>query len=294
MHDFRVKTFLTVCRTLNYTQAAVELSLSQPAVSQHIAYLEREYSTKLFTYEHRKLELTPAGHLLRGALATMAHDEQLLRERVTEATRGQATMLRIGMTLTAGEYVVADALVPYLTKHPSVNVTVRSGGTKRLLALLDDGEIDCAFVEGLFDKSSYAHDVFSTERLVCICAADHAFAAEPSSFEDLLGERLILREDTSGSRDVLVHALASHNLTTDSFTDTCVVESLDIIKRFVVGGFGISFVYESAVQRELADGTLRIVELPDSPIFHNVSFVRLPGSIFENELHTLARDLRAS
>ena len=101
MHDFRVKTFLTVCRTLNYTQAAVELSLSQPAVSQHIAYLEREYSTKLFTYEHRKLELTPAGHLLRGALATMAHDEQLLRERVAEATRDANDIYREGVEMAA-------------------------------------------------------------------------------------------------------------------------------------------------------------------------------------------------
>ncbi len=294
MHDFRVKTFLTVCRTLNYTQAAAELSLSQPAVSQHISYLEREYGAKLFTYEHKKLELTDAGRLLKGALATMAHDEQLLRERVAEAAHGQATLLRIGMTLTAGEYVVADPLVRYLAKHPEINVTVRSGGTKQLLGLLDDGEIDCAFVEGLFDKSAYAHDVFSTERLVCICAAGHAFSTEPTSFESLLGERLILREETSGSRDVLAHALAGRNLTTDSFAYACVVESLDIIKRFVAGDFGVSFVYESAIQRELADGTLRIVELPDSPIFHNVSFVRLPGSIFESELHALARDLRAS
>ena len=48
MQDFRVKTFLTVCRTLNYTRAAEELALTQPAVSQHITYLEREYGAKLF------------------------------------------------------------------------------------------------------------------------------------------------------------------------------------------------------------------------------------------------------
>ena len=61
MQDFRVKTFLTVCRTLNYTRAAEELMLTQPAVSQHISYLEKEYGAKLFTYRHKKLELTRAG-----------------------------------------------------------------------------------------------------------------------------------------------------------------------------------------------------------------------------------------
>jgi len=55
VQDFRVKTFLTVCKTLNYTRAAEELALTQPAVSQHITYLEREYNAKLFTYHRKKL-----------------------------------------------------------------------------------------------------------------------------------------------------------------------------------------------------------------------------------------------
>ena len=100
MQDFRVKTFLTVCRTLNYTRAAEELALTQPAVSQHITYLEREYGAKLFTYHRKKLELTPAGRVLRDGLATMAHDDVLLHERIEEVAHGATVKLRIGMTLT--------------------------------------------------------------------------------------------------------------------------------------------------------------------------------------------------
>lgn len=101
MQDYRVKTFLTVCRTLNYTRAAEELALTQPAVSQHITYLEREYGAKLFTYHRKKLELTPAGRVLRDGLATMAHDDVLLHERIEEVAHGATVKLRIGMTLTA-------------------------------------------------------------------------------------------------------------------------------------------------------------------------------------------------
>lgn len=287
MQDFRVKTFLTVCQTLNYTRAAEELALTQPAVSQHITYLEREYGAKLFTYHHKKLELTRAGRVLRDALATMAHDDMLLHERIAEVAHGTAIPLRIGMTLTAGEYVVAAPLVRYLAAHPEIRATVRSGGTQQLLALLSQGSIDCAFVEGLFDKSAFAGDTFRTEQLVCICAADHQFALQPKTLQDLLGEKLILREEGSGSRDVLTHALAKHNLSTDAFADTCVVESLDIIKIFVAGDLGISFVYESAVAREVQEGTLRIVPLAGEPIDHDIAFVRLPHSIFEDDLRAL-------
>lgn len=292
MQDFRVKTFLTVCQTMNYTRAAEELALTQPAVSQHITYLEHEYGAKLFTYHHKKLELTRAGRVLRDGLATMAHDDRLLHEHIAEVAHGAAIPLRIGMTLTAGEYVVAAPLVRYLADHPEIRATVRSGGTKHLLELLRAGDIDCAFVEGFFDKSSLVGDTFRTEQLVCICAADHHLAQKPSSLEDLLGERLILREEGSGSRAVLEHALAKHNLSPAAFADSCVVESLDIIKIFVAGDLGISFVYEAAVERELQAGTLRIVPLPGEPIDHDISFVRLPHSIFEDELHALFEDLR--
>ena len=61
MLDFRVETFLTVCRTMNYTRAAEELNVTQPAVSQHIAYLEKAYGASLFDYRNKKLALTAGG-----------------------------------------------------------------------------------------------------------------------------------------------------------------------------------------------------------------------------------------
>lgn len=291
MQDFRVETFLTVCRTMNYTRAAEELSITQPAVSQHVAHLERAYGVPLFTYRNKKLQLTDAGALLRDALATMAHDEHLLRERVRSAATGARVELAVGMTLTAGEYLVAAPLADYLRRHPELHATVRSGGTGELLALLDAGKIDCAFVEGFFDKSAYAWDVFRTERLVCVCAADHEFAAEPVRVEDLFDERLIVRETGSGTRAVLEHALAAQNLTVDGFAHTSVVESLDVIKIFVERDLGISFLYEAAVTRELAAGTLRTVELDGPAIEHDIAFIRLKDSVFEHDFRVLFNEL---
>ena len=292
MQDFRVKTFLTVCRTLNYTRAAEELALTQPAVSQHSTYLEHEYGAKLFAYHHKKLELTPAGRVLHDALATMAHDNMLLHERINEVASGTAINLRLGMTLTAGEYVVARPLARYLKTRPEIEITVRSEGTRHLLELLDEGVIDCAFVEGLFDKSRYTARAFSRERLVPICAADHQFDRTPHTIEDLLGERLILREEGSGSRNVFVHALARHNLSPDSFAQHFVVESLDIIKIFVEADLGISFVYEAAVQKEVQEGSLRIIPLAHDDVFHDISFVYLPGSLYEQDMENLFEALQ--
>ena len=287
MQDYRVETFLTACRTMNFTRAAEALSITQPAVSQHIAHLEKAYGARLFDYRNKKLALTEAGVLLRDALATMAHDERMLRERMAHAGTGAPVELSVGMTLTAGEYVVAAPLADCLARHPELRAVVRSGGTAELLALLDAGDIDCAFVEGFFDKSAYAWDVLRTERLVCVCSPDHVFAREPRTIEDLFDEHLIVRERGSGTRAVLEHALAAQNLSIDGFGQASVVESLDVIKVFVERDLGISFMYEAAACRELRAGTLRVVELEGAAIEHDIAFIRLKGSAFEAELQSL-------
>lgn len=61
MMDFKIDTFLAVCRHMNFTKAAKTLNITQPAVSQHIHYLEDYYGVKLFTYEGKKMHLTDAG-----------------------------------------------------------------------------------------------------------------------------------------------------------------------------------------------------------------------------------------
>ena len=293
MQDFRVETFLTACRTMNYTRAAEELRITQPAVSQHIAHLERVYGARLFEYRGKRLSLTPEGRMLRDALSVMVHDEALLRNRIAAAASGALVELAVGMTLTAGEYLVAAPLAEYLARHPEYRAAVRSGDTQELLGLLDAGTIDCAFVEGFFDKSSYAWNVYRSERFVCVCAPGHKFARYPQTLEDMLDEHVLVREPGSGTRAVLEHALAARNLTVDGFRRMSEVESLNVIKAFAERDLGIAFLYEAAVRREVAAGTLRVVELDGFDVRHDISFVRLPDSAFEAEFRLLFEELTA-
>lgn len=292
MQDFRVKTFLTVCHTLNYTMAARELHITQPAVSQHISFLEREYGVKLFQYQGRKLKLTKAGVILQDVLSTRMHDDELLHRKLKVISSGARSHLNVGMTLTAGRYVAARPFARFLFAHPEIKASVKSGDTAHLLSLLDTGQIDCAFVEGLFDRSSYACDVFSKERLICACASDHVLIGDEVSFDDLLGMQLLVREEGSGTRAVLEHALAEHDLTLNSFADVTEVGSVDIIKVFLLEGLGISFLYESAVRHEMDEGALGVIHLEGKPIEHNISFIRLKHSAFEDDLMAFYKEMR--
>ena len=79
MLDNRIYTFLAVCQEMNFTRAAKKLHITQPAVSQHIQYIERYYGVHAFRFEGKKLSLTPEGELLRSALLTMKNNEESLK-----------------------------------------------------------------------------------------------------------------------------------------------------------------------------------------------------------------------
>lgn len=93
MLDFRVETFLAVCRHMNFTKAARELNITQPAVSHHMHYLEQAYGTALFQHNGKRLQLTEAGEILRRTLMTMKHDEQHLQKRMQQVVSGTRVIL---------------------------------------------------------------------------------------------------------------------------------------------------------------------------------------------------------
>ena len=291
--DFRIQTFLTVCRTLNYTRAAEELSLTQPAVSQHIAHLERAFGVKLFAYRNKKLALTPAGEEVRRCAAGMQHETKLLTQRL-EALQSGGERYAVGVTLTAGEYMLARPLAQWLGAHPAAEVRIVQGDTSRLLDLLEDGTIDFALIEGLFDRQRFDWSVLCRQRLVGVCAPGNELASRGGvAWDDLLASHLIVREEGSGTRAVLGNALSSNNLGIADFARVTEVDSINIIKTLVEGGLGIAFLYEAAVAEELASGRLAQIDLAGAPIEHDIAFVCHKKGVLRDRLRALFAELTA-
>ena len=116
MLDFRMETFLAVCQCMNFTRASEQLNITQPAVSQHIRFLEKHYNTKLFRYEGKKLMLTGAGEILRNASLTMKHDEISMQSEMQKSEEG--TEIRFGATRTVGDMLMGNILEKYLREYP--------------------------------------------------------------------------------------------------------------------------------------------------------------------------------
>lgn len=132
MLDFRVETFLAVCRHMNFTKAARELNITQPAVSHHMHYLEQAYGTALFQHNGKRLQLTEAGEILRRTLMTMKHDEQHLQKRMQQVVSGTRDY-SFGATLSVAEFMINEALGRFLRLHPDSHIQMQVADTKVLL-----------------------------------------------------------------------------------------------------------------------------------------------------------------
>lgn len=213
MLDFRMETFLAVCRYMNFTRAAEKLNITQPAVSQHIRFLEKHYNTKLFRYEGKKLELTEAGEILKNASLTMMHDETAMQDEMKRA--GESEELRFGATRTVGDVLGGKMIFNYLEMYPNAHIHMIVENTRELLKKLDEGEIDFALVEGFFKKNEYDFQKYSEEPYIAVCSPDADLAesagyiwvsSDRSSENDLRRDRYSDGEDLwSGNILFTVH-----------------------------------------------------------------------------------------
>lgn len=280
MLDFRIDTFLTVCQTMNFTEAARLLHITQPAVSQHIHALEKQYGARFFASQGKRIYLTEAGQIFWQTANAMQHDVRHLQEEISRIS-GQLC-LNFGVTLTIGEYIMPQPLLRLMKERPDIRIRMIVENTDVLMKLLNEGNIDFAIIEGYYSQQSYSGITYRSERFIPVCAADYRFTKPVTELRDLLSECLFLREEGSGTRKVLEHSLMEHNLLLKDFPRLMELGNLGLIKSMVSEGMGITFIYESVVKKELEDGVLREIPLEDFPVYHDFTFLWQKGSVFDD------------
>ena len=290
MLDFRTETFLTVCQTMNFTAAARQLNITQPAVSQHIHFLEEQYHTSLFIYQNKQLFLTRSGEILRRHLLTMKNDEKAVMEELKNNITGIET-LSIGVIMTIGEYAIVDKLAGFLIQHPEINIHLHYGNTLQLLKLLNSGQISMAIVEGNYPKEYYSHKKYSTEDYIAVCAASHHFMTDhPYTMNDLVHERLLVREEGSGTRNILEQSLMTHGLHISDFIHYIEIENMHTIIGLLKRDCGISFLYKIAVEKELHSGILKEIPLDDFKMQHDFDIIWEKHSVYSDKYLSICEE----
>lgn len=274
MIDNKLQTFLMLCETRNYSLTAKELNITQPAVSQHIQYLENYYDVNLISQKGKNFSLTEEGKALQQYAKTLkANSDRIfpLLHRIKNHIRS----LNFGATLTIGENTVPPILSKIFNEDPNLNVSVAVENTQVLQKMLWEGKIDFALLEGHFNQNQFDFKLISMEPFIAVCSPENQLADTTSNLENLLNQNLILREPGSGTRDVLEQELYNQNLNIESFRRRIVVGNMNAIKKLCHENIGITFMYREAIINELSNGYLKEIPMQNFSISHPFSFVYL-------------------
>lgn len=239
MIDTRIQTFLTLCRVMNYRRTAELLNMTQPAVTQHIHFLEEQYGCKLFHYDRRTLTMTREAELLQRYAENVLYQEKKLK---TELTQNKGVSLSIGATKTIGEYVIGDHVSAFLSE-PDHRISVTVENTETLLTDLSAGKIDFALIEGYFDRSRYASRLYRKEPFVGLCGKSHPFAGRTITLDELWEQNLLLRETGSGTRDILGQLLTECNHSFAEFDKIITISNFGLITKLLENNNCITFAY---------------------------------------------------
>jgi DNA-binding transcriptional LysR family regulator len=247
----QLNVFLVAAETLNFTQAAQQLHMTQPSVSQHIQYLERHFDMELFIRNGRNLELTDAGMALL----------PLAREAVALSIRTDETMdslkgsihghLIVCCSTTPGKYILPNLLARFHRRHPQVRVTCQVSSQADALQSVAEG--DAHFALFSVSHSHYA-DLeavsFVCDPIVLIAPLDHPWAKRDEIRpQELIEGDFIMRESSSGTFSAVSDALIQRNISIDDLRILITLGNAEAIALAVQEGIGVGFVSQMVVDR---------------------------------------------
>ena len=274
MDDFRLRVFITAARTLSFTRAAEQLCISQPAVSKHVGELESRYGLQLFTRRGSRLELTEAGRTLLASAERVADDYRRLEYEMSLCTGQTEGELRLGASTTIAQYLLPPILARFTTRFPKVRVSLLSGNSGQVEQALGDHAIDLGLVESVSRHQGLHYTPFRADELVLVARPGGKYArTESVTPEALCRIPLVLRENGSGTLEVIIAALADRGIRLSQLNVVLRLGSTEGIKGFVRHSDAMAIVSAFSVVDELRSGALRIVDLEGLTLLRDFVFV---------------------
>lgn len=280
MDDHKLKVFCTVAETKSFSKTSEIIHLTQPAVSLQIQALEEIYETKLFDRSSSTVVLTPSGEVLykyaKEILNLYASAEKVIGE-ITGLVKGS---ISIGASSTIGNYLLPAIITDFKRTHLKIKIHLLVGNTKRVVELLNSGNIDLGLVEGEVTRQKMQVDKLIPDELLLVVPAYHPWAKKKEvSISELTKEPFIFREGGSGTRQMIEKFLASHGVSAQSLKVSMVLGSTEAIKAAVENGLGVSIISRWAARKESKYGTLSLLRIKEQKMLREFSMITNKGAV---------------
>ena len=276
--DFRLKVFYTVALRLNFTKAATELYITQPAVSKHIQELEETYKTKLFERNGSKIALTPAGKILLKYTKSIFEIYREIDFEMSSFNKERQGLLRLGASTTISQYIISPVLASFHQKQKDIKVNLLNGNTEQIENALINKEIEIGIVEGQSKNQSIKYIPFLKDELVLVCNSKNPLVKQNEiSVNDLKSMKFITRERGSGTLEVIEFALKKAGLKFNDLQIEMQLGSTESIKSYLLNSDCFAFMSIHAVSKELTNKELIVLDVEGLSIERYFYIITLQG-----------------
>lgn len=272
----RLNIFLLVAETQSFSRAARHLHISQPTVSKQIKELENELKVELFIRSPSGVQLTDAGNTLIPWAQKLLRDNLELQNMMVTLDQEPSGTLKIACSTTAGKYVLPILAARFRTLFTSVQISILTCSPENIAAQILEDQADLGVISReICDAMVVECQPFFKDVISLIVPSEHKFAARPFIEPDeLLDEPFILREATSGTRQVMFAQLAQYDIGLNDPNILLEVGNAEAIVEAVIAGYGISFVSRKAAARAIQQGLVREVNVRGIQLVRNLNMVR--------------------
>lgn len=254
-----LRIYKMVCEEESITKAAEKLFMTQPAVSSAISELESHLGVNLFDRISRRIYLNETGKLFLRKVINLIELYDDLEQNVKEL-EDNAT-IKIGSSITIANFILPKAIVDFEKIYKNTPTKVIVGNARKIEEMLYNNEIDLGLIEGVIYNEELIKVPFSSYKLAAICSPGHKLAIDkPIEINQLIQERLLLREKGSAIRDVFDSALLVHNLIANP--EWISINSQALIQA-VKHNLGISVLPKILIEKEIESGEIFEIKVSD-------------------------------
>ena len=278
MDTRQLAAFCAVVERKSFSQAAERLGVTQPAVSLQVRALEKRLGAQLLDRSGRRVEPTEAGaRLYRGAQRLLALEEQLLEEVAGDGDGELAGELRLGASTGPAAVVVPLLLCEFQLEHPGVKVALSVHDTHSVVELVAARELELGIVGAARRHRSVRFEPFFEDEVILACPPGHAFAGRSIGIDELRADRLILMQEGAGVRQIVDDELRELGLRLRDLDVRLELGLQESVRSAVQAGYGVAFISRTAVESELAAGTLAAARVEGLEATREISLARAAG-----------------
>lgn len=272
----QLEAFVCVAETKSFSKAGKKLYLTQPTVSSHIQGLETELGSRLFIRTTKEVVLSADGEKLYGSAKQMLQlEKQILKEFKDKGSK-QANIILVGASTVPGQYILPQVLSLFCRTYQGYRMDVMEDDSMGVIQKVRSGQIEVGFTGTRTEDENCVFESFYVDQLMVVTPNQKrydAYLKDGFPLEQLCRERLIMREEGSGTRKEMERYLQHAKIRLQDLDIVATMNNQETIKKSVKNGMGISIMSGASVEDYVCQGLVRCIPVREGNLSRNLYMV---------------------